>query len=193
MGLAALAIYQVVWNHRVARSEPTPSPQPTAMVPTEMSVALQLGAGAWRAAADVEEAAPPPETPARSDLSAAKPPEAAAPPVEAVAVSAPMAAPLSQSTALPEPIRVTTLPEPPPVEPPAAAPATQPPPAEGRMPLAGPRDEGERAAPPPRQPAVSQAPHRAAEPLAPPPPPPQPQAGKFGPSIFKRIDGLGGY
>jgi hypothetical protein len=192
-GLAALALFHVVWGHDTHSAKPwTHQDVPMPAVALGPGTTFQVNSGAWRASpAPVEDmlpripvAMPEPEVPAAVAPEAVMPPKQFAPiqqtakaepssvlPTRAagfVAFARP-AAPLAEAT-------------------PAAAPTAPPAPAEGRMALAGP--VAQEAPPPPavhaERPAVRRH-DRPAEIQA----PAVPAASTFGPAIFKQIDGRG--
>jgi hypothetical protein len=180
-GLAALALFHVVWGRDTRHAEPLlQHDAPTHSAAFDPGTAFLLHSGAWRAwPAPVEEepATLPVALPAPADIATqAANPRDQIPPMQRSGEGEPSRA----SPAVPA--RVTTYAEPA-ATPAAEAPTPTPPPAEGRMSLAGP---GVEAASPPAAQAGRWAPRthdRASEVAT-----PAPTESKFGPAIFKQIE-----
>jgi hypothetical protein len=189
-GLAGLALFHVVWGPDTRQAETwLQLDAPTPRAALDFGTTFQLHSGAWRAwPAPVEEepvktpvALPVPEMPARVAREAAMAPDQSAASILQTAEGEP-------GTALPTAAAgLVTFPEP--AAPPAAKAPIPPPPAEGRMALGGPEGQGAPAPTPAAQPDHSaprthdRAPEVDAAPAA--------SESKFGPAIFKQLDGRG--
>jgi hypothetical protein len=186
-GLGALALFQVVWGRDTRSSEPWP-PQdtPVPKAAFDLGTTFQFHSGAWRAwPAPVEEVpAKAPATPTAPEVVADPAPKAStprdqnAPTQQTIADGEPSTATPSVAAgyvAFTQPAR----------SPAADAPPRTTTPPEGRMALAGPRDQ------PPPEPAAQAghaAPAAAASDRAPEVAAPAAGEDKFGPAIFKQFD-----
>jgi hypothetical protein len=187
-GLAALALFHVVWGRDTRHSESwLQQDPPTPRAALNFGATFLLHSGAWRAwPAPVDEAParalvalPAPDLPVGVAREAAMVPDQGAPIQQTTEGEPSMASPAAPTgfIAFAEPAA--------PPAPKAPTPLT-PPLAEGRMALAGPEGHG---APPPADQAGHSTPRthdRPSEVDA-----AAPSENKFGPAIFKQFDGKG--
>jgi hypothetical protein len=187
-GLAALALFQVIWGRDTRHAEPWPQQEaPTPRAALDIGTTFQLHSGAWRAwPARVE------EEPARVPV-ALPTPEAPANVAPEVAIAPDHTAPIQQTgegelgTASPAvPAGFVTFAEP--ASPPATKAPTQPtsPLVEGRMALAGPESQAASTRATQAAPTSPRTHDRPSEVEA-----AVPAENKFGPEIFKQFDGKG--
>jgi hypothetical protein len=182
-GLAALALFHVIWGRDPRQAEPWPQGDaPTHTAGIDPAATFLLHSGAWRAwpAPVEEEPARAPVAQSAPDLPAGVSASAAMVPNQSAPIEPSSAPPSVLTPGMPSGFVTSSEPTPPP---PAEAPTPMTPASEERMALAGPKDH---EAPAPVAQVGRSAPrtHDHASAIA----TPAPAESKFGPAIFRQFE-----